>query len=518
MKLLALRVAAAGAGGTCCWLAFAPRQWWLLLPLGLAGLQLGIWRAPLRVAALMGLIWGLAFFIPLLSWSGIYVGAWPWLLLATSQAAFTMPYALLLAWASSSVKTRVTSVAWVGLAIGGWVMVEQVRSTWPWGGLAWGRFAFASAEVSWLPLVGWVGTVGLSAFVACLGALLTTVCMAWNWRLRLEAVAVLVMALLAPLVMGVGSNPSPPLHRAVIAVVQGNVPRMGLDFNAQQQAVLNDHVQATMELAAAIQRGQHPRPDVVIWPENSSDIDPFRHRQAFEAISRAADAVGVPLVVGTVLVDGAYRRNASLVWWPASSGQPGPDPTQRYIKRHPVPFAEYIPLRSLARRVSDKVDLVEADFAPGDTVGLLRLPTVTGEPLPLGVLICFEISVDSLVRDVGAAGAGPVAVQTNNATFGFSSQSSQQVVIAQVQAAHLQRPVLVASTSGISAVINREGVIKQRSDLFTSAVLVATVEWSNDRPPARWGQPLILVGTPLVALLALVVIARSRKAPRDPAL
>src|SRR5690606_5760424 len=58
---------------------------------------------------------------------------------------------------------------------------------------------------------------------------------------------------------------------ATAAVGQGNVPRLGLDFNAQRRAVLDNHVEATLALAAEVATGRRPRPDLVIWPENSSD-------------------------------------------------------------------------------------------------------------------------------------------------------------------------------------------------------------------------------------------------------
>lgn len=83
-----------------------------------------------------------------------------------------------------------------------------------------------------------------------------------------------------------------------VAAVQGNVPRLGLDFNAQRRAVLDYHVKETLLLAQDVKAGKAPAPQFVVWPENSSDIDPIRNADAAEAINEAAQAIGVPILVG----------------------------------------------------------------------------------------------------------------------------------------------------------------------------------------------------------------------------
>ena len=82
------------------------------------------------------------------------------------------------------------------------------------------------------------------------------------------------------------------------ALIQGNVPRLGLDFNAQREAVLRNHVAGTEALAAAVAAGEQPQPDLVVWPENASDVDPFRDAAAAALIQGAVDDIGVPVLVG----------------------------------------------------------------------------------------------------------------------------------------------------------------------------------------------------------------------------
>ena len=157
----------------------------------------------------------------------------------------------------------------------------------------------------------------------------------------------------------------------------------------------------------------------------------------------------MPVLVGA-LVDGPGDQvsNTGIVWDPVT----GPGAT--YVKQHPVPFGEYMPFRDVLRRLSDKVDLVPRDFARGERTGLLQVG-----PAAVGDVICFEVAYDGLVRDAVRAGGQLLVVQTNNATFGRSAQTAQQLAMGRLRAVEHGRAVLVAATSGISAVIAPDGTL-----------------------------------------------------------
>ena len=238
-----------------------------------------------------------------------------------------------------------------------------------------------------------------------------------------------------------------------------------MDFNAQRRAVLDNHVSRTLELAQQVRAGARAQPDLVIWPENASDIDPLKNPDAAELIDRAASAIGAPILVGAVLQGpGDGLRNAGIVW------DPDDGPGESYVKRHPVPFGEYIPLRDFFRVFSDKVDQVRRDLVAGTEPGVLPMGSAT-----LGDLICFEVAYDALVGDVVRGGARMLVVQTNNATFGYTGESEQQLAMGRLRAIEHGRTVVVAATSGISAVIAPDGTVVDRSALFTSDVFVRDI-------------------------------------------
>ncbi|MDQ5855697.1 MAG: apolipoprotein N-acyltransferase, partial [Actinomycetota bacterium] len=272
----------------------------------------------------------------------------------------------------------------------------------------------------------------------------------------------------APLIISLAAAPlaqtTAPDGEAVVAVIQGNVPRAGLDFNAQRRAVLDNHAARTEQLAIDVTAGRYPQPALVIWPENSSDIDPLRNPDARAVIDRAAGAIGVPILVGAVLrTDDGHATNTAIVW------NPDTGPGQRHDKRRLQPFGEYIPYRDFFRLFSSYADLA-GNFVPGNGDGAVDLG-----PVRVGIATCSEVIFDDLVSQSVQSGAQLLAVPTNNATFGFTDMTYQQQAISRVRAVEHGRAVLVAATSGVSAVIAPDGTVEQHTNLFTPDALMARV-------------------------------------------
>jgi apolipoprotein N-acyltransferase len=288
--------------------------------------------------------------------------------------------------------------------------------------------------------------------------------------------------------------------------VQGSVPDRGLGFEDRARQVLDNHVAQTMRLAALIRAGRVPQPQLVLWPENASDVDPLLDRAAAAEITRAVRAVHAPVLVGAILSGPGptHRRNAGILWSPATG------PGAIYIKRHPVPFAEYIPLRGIAEAVSSAAKLVTQDMVAGTGNGLLR-----GGPVPIGDVICFEVAYDNLVQSSVDAGAKLLVVQTNNATFGHTAETYQQLAMSRLRAIETGRTVVQVSTTGISAIISPDGtVIRESGTLFRPALLSAAVPVESATTPAvalgefpEW----LLAALAVVAVGAVVVLTRSSR-------
>jgi apolipoprotein N-acyltransferase len=503
------------AAGLAMLAAFPPYGWWPLAPVGVALLAAAAHRRRMRAGAGLGFLTGVALFAPMLEWTNLHTGYLPWVLLSLLQAG----YLALLGAATGYVSPLVDRWRWSWPALTGllWVGQEALRDRTPFGGFPWGRLAFSQGDSPLLRLAVLGGAPLVTFAVALSGGLL--VAAAWRrwpgllarpavrrWLpaagLIAGAVAVAAGAALVPVGVSQGGN------SVTVAIVQGNVPRLGLDFNAQRQAVLNNHVDATLALAEQVAAGTRPRPDLVVWPENSSDIDPLRNPSAGARISQAADAVRAPILVGAVLLgpQAGQVRNAGILWRPGS----GPDLEQLYTKRHPVPFAEYVPLRDVARMVSKQVDLIRADFVPGAEPGV-----VNAGPAVLGDVICFEVAYDGLVRDTVTGGAQLLVVQTNNATFD-EAEARQQLAMVRLRAVEHGRAALMASTVGVSGFVAPDGRVSAATGFNTPAVVVRQMQLGDGRTPAtRAGAlpELALAGLAGAALMAAAVRRRRGVVP-----
>jgi apolipoprotein N-acyltransferase len=493
----------AAAAGLAMLASFPPYGLWWLAPVSVALLAAAAHRRRLRGGLGVGMITGLVFFVPLLDWTHIAAGWLPWALLSTAQAGYVALLGGAAAWLSPVIdRWRALWPLLTGLL---WVAQEALRDRTPFGGFPWGRLAFSQGDAPALRVAVLGGAPLVTFVVAAAGGAL--VALAWRrWSVRTAVPAAGFALIGALLLVGPAWVPAaaPGATTRVVAIVQGNVPRLGLDFNEQRRAVLDNHVAATEQLAADVAAGRRPQPDLVVWPENSSDIDPLRNQDAAQQIAAAAAAIRVPILVGTVLqgdVPGEIR-NAAILWPPVT----GPDLNQMYVKRHPVPFAEYMPLRPIARLVSDRADLV-MNMVGGDRPGVVH----TG-PVTLGDVICFEVAYDSIVRDTVTGGAQLLSVQTNNATFN-EAEARQQLAMVQERAVEHGRESMMVSTVGVSAFVDTAGHVTGATDFDRPAVVVREMRLGGPRTLATrlgyWPE-MAAAGLALAALAGALPMRRRR--------
>ncbi|WP_235545327.1 apolipoprotein N-acyltransferase [Phycicoccus sp. Soil802] len=512
------RLVVATASGLLTAQAFPQHDVWWLAPVGVGLLSAAALGARWRFALLLGLAHGLGFFLPTLSWSGVYVGNLPWIALCTLEALYiAVMCAVTAAVQRPLLGSRLRPLAYAAVPLA-WVLQEWARGTTPFGGFPWARLAFSQADSPLAPLARFAGAPGLTFAVAALGVLFHVVGRELTHRVgrprrSLPAAyrslgAALVVLALAPLGLAVATTPPTDGRAVSVLFVQGNVPKPGLDFNAERRKVLDNHVQGTLQ---AVSTG-HPAPTLVVWPENSSDIDPLLNDDAAADIQLALQTVKAPLLVGAVLQGpDPYISNASLFY------RPGGGAPQPYVKQHPVPFAEYIPYRSFFRNFSDKVDLVTKDFTRGDRPGGFEVPVAGERPYWIIPTICFEVAYDGLMRDSTlqpGRDASILAVQTNNATFGYTAESEQQFAISRLRAIEHGRSVVHVSTVGVSGFINPDGTYVDKTSLFTAAARYGSpVVRTEVTPSDRLGPlPEYAAGLAFVGLLALGLWLRRRTA------
>ena len=510
-----LRATGSVLGGLLLVLSFPPYDLVYLAPPALALMTLSWHGVRARRGFWLGYLAGAAFLLPHLAWMRV-VGTDAWLLLG---GVFALFIGLTGAGVAATSRLRV----WPLVVPLMWVLSEAIRDRVPLGGFPWGRLAYGQTDTTLTPYAALAGAPLVTFAIALVGALLAFVVLRW----REPGLAVGTLVAVAVLCTAGGLVPLPTDGQAtdgqpsevVAAVIQGNVPEPGLDFLGEREQVLKNHVAETERLAADVAAGRAPQPDLVIWPENSTDIDPLRDPTAAARIQSAVDAIDVPVLVGAVVEkpdDPTYIWNTGIVWLPTSSGTPGP--SDFYVKQHPVPFGEWIPGRAVLARLIGRFDRIPRDFAPGDTTGVLQVG-----PARLGDLICFEVAYDELgraaVQGVGVKGelegqgARILAVQTNNATYNLTGQPQQQLAMSRLRAVEHGRAVLIASTSGISAIVRPDGTLAGSLGELQAGYLVDTVPLRDDLTLAdRVGAvPELLAAAAAVALWILAAFGHRRR-------
>lgn len=417
--------------------AFEPIGIWYLAVIGLT-LYLQKLRSSSR-PILHSLAFGFILNAIVLYWSGKYVGPIPWLLLSALQALFYLP----VGW----VYRRTHRLLWSALVL---LAMEEVRSRFPFGGFGWTRIAFSQVDSPALPIVALGGVIALSAFTLAVALLLVHL----RGKNLTVILSLLIIAFLLP------ANPQGSGEVNLIAI-QGNTPEVGLGFNSRAKAVFDLHRDVTRRVTA-------DQYDAIIWPENAIDIDPRLFPEVQADIAALTEDLSTPIIAGVVQRAANGPQNASILF-----GEDGIRESV-YIKRGLTPFGEYIPLRGLAERVSPLAKRVN-DFIPGS-----KRVTHTVAGVELGPIICYEIILDGLVRDM-AKNSQALIVQTNSATFAGTAESAQQLAITRIRAVEHSKAILSVSTVGISAFIDNNGRVLSQTGENTQESLAGSLVLNNYR-------------------------------------
>ena len=486
-----VRALVAVVSGLSLAFSFEPYGLPALLPVGIAGLVWSLHRTTVRSGAWIGLLGGAAFMFVHLFWMRS-VGYDAWLMLSLLETSFFAPLG-----AAVAVLSRLR--AWPVWTAAAWVTVELWRGGWPFGGMPWGRLAYGSADTPFAAALPYAGSTGVGLLIALVGTSLAWVVLAGRHRPRLvvAVAAGLFAATALPVLL---PYDAPETGSATVAAVQGDVPGEGTDILFDHRGVTRNHVDTTVQLADDIAGGAAPTPDFVVWPENSTAVDPFLDEAINAGIREAVAAVGVPILVGAIVEGPELGKilNQGIVW------NPGTGAADRYSKRHPVPYGEYIPWRDSNPLTSrfDELARVARDMQAG----------TRAEPLPIAGIevadaICFDIAYDDGLYEQVLQGAELLVVQTSNATFIKTSQIDQQFEITRVRAMETGRDVVVAATNGVAGVIAADGSVVDRLEPQTQGYVVERVSLTDAVPPAvRLGPALGWLAL-IVALSALVTAA-----------
>ena len=472
---LPVALVVAPIGGLVLDAAFPDRNWWPLAFVGIALILVTLPGRRIRSALLVGLLAGISFYGSHIQWVALFLGPVPItalvllqsLLFAAGCVGITLAYAWL---------PRIWPGTW-GTVLGipavvaaVWCAREALSSTWPYGGFSWGRVAMSQSTSPIRESFGWIGISGVG-FAMVLTVALALQAVQASASGKYGAVASWIAAVAAAVVLLV--VPAWPVHETGtmrVGAVQGNGPAGYFDDRGPGD-LTRAQVKATVPLI-----GEDL--DAVLWPEGSTDLSPLEDAATADTFDQIAEATSAPLIGWGVTHRNGQTYNTEIQW------EPGRGAVDFYDKKHPVPFGEYVPDRAFWRALAPElVDMVARDYTPGTTDPIFKVSGV-----PVGITICFDIVDDDVLRQSVAEGAQVLFSSSNNADFGRSDQSAQQLAIAQIRAMELGRSVVNISTVGLSAVVTPNGSVAAQLPWFTPGTLVEDVPLATTSTPAsRWG-------------------------------
>jgi apolipoprotein N-acyltransferase len=434
--------------------AFEPIGKWWLAPIALTMHMYAIDRTDRKL--LSTFIFAFSFNSVLLHWTSTYVGSTPWIILSVGLSWLYLPLALVGRWGIAAYPLI-------------FVVLEEIRNRFPFGGFGWARVAYSQADAPYANIASRGGAISLSGITVLIAAF---VYCADNKRI--------VFIFLVPLFALVIPNNISAVGQTSVLMIQGNVPKLGLEFNARAKQVFYNHLNETK---LALTRGK--KVDFIVWPENAVDVDPYTNKDVYEQL----ESFDKPLIIGAITVKGEKLLNTSILWG---------DKTQDiYVKQHLTPFGEYIPLRFIAKEISPLVNQVD-DFYPGNRQKIFTIGQAKVAPV-----ICFELLDDEILANA-AKSSNLLVVQTNSATFGTSAESAQQLSITRIRAIEHSRNVVSVSTTGISAVIDFNGKILRQTSMGTTDHVFADVGLiEHSSPRDRYGD-----WAGIFTLIWLLVVAR----------
>lgn len=510
------RVVAAVVAGLLVAAGFAPLAWWPATVLGVGLLTLAVverdpGRTPERARRTfaLGYLFGLVFLGLTVGW--VQAIALP---VALALVAFESVFFGLLA-VLLRVLARVRG--WPLWAAGAWVGVEWIYSTVPFGGFGWSRLGYTMVDAPLAGLYPVLGVTGVSLVTALAGQAVAWSAPRLAGRVRRRGDGTrtraprrgLAVVLACAVVVGIGAQllrswqpePAAGSGSVTVGLVQGNVDGVGVAALGRARTVTNNHLSETITLMAKARTGQVDVPDYVLWPENSTDIDPTVDPITERTVELSSLIADRPILVGAVLQGpGPDERQTAGLWWDPEQGE-----VARLEKRNLVPFGEYIPFRSVLLPLVPMLQLVGAQGIPGTHDGVMEVPLPDGRQVGIGNLICFEIAYDDTVAETILGGAQLLMVQSNQATYGGTVEVPQQFAMTRVRAMETRREIAVATTSSASGFIDRDGSVLWQTAEFTADSHTQRMPLRSVVTPAmRLGPSLSVLGS-VLALGALAV-------------
>ncbi len=371
--------------------------------------------------------------------------------------------------------------AWAPLMIMSilWVLAEWTRG-WFLTGFPWLLLGYTQLD-TWLGGIAPIGGVyAVSWVIALLAALSVAVLLSfrdenYSRKVITPALSLVFLLLLLCKALSTVSWTHSQQNPITVSLVQGNI--------SQELKWLPTMKWPTIERYFDLSEEKGQKSDLIIWPETAM---PVLYSEIEDLLTWYQSKVlknNPALLLGAPMIDhktGQLYNGMALLT---------EEKKQVYYKRHLVPFGEFLPFRGLLSWTAQWFPLPEDDFDSGSEhqvaldMGRYRL----------ALSICYEDAFGNEMLNAAKSSHLLVNV-SNDAWFGDSIAADQHLQMARMRALEFGRPMLRATNTGISALIDKKGQISDQAEPHTIAVLSGDVYPADGLTPyMRWGNSAILI-------------------------
>jgi apolipoprotein N-acyltransferase len=488
----------AALAGAASVFSFAPFGWWPLQLLCLAVLFYQVLRASsVRASALIGWAFGFAWCLAGVHW--LYVALNRFGGLAAPLAAVSI--ALLALFMGSYAAMAMGGAAWLRkrfamslpaanllLLPAVWTLSEWLRG-WLFTGFSWASAGYAhnvSPLSGYAPLLGVYGIGWLVALSA--GALLLLM-----HRSRPMALATLALVWLG----GFGLQFIEWTHAEgkplSVRLVQGNIALQAKFDPNHMQSTLRQYQQAVMAAPA----------DLIATPETAVPLFPYQLPAGYlDSFGQYARKTGSAIVLGIPLMDSPSQYSNSVIGLaPTLASKP-----YRYDKHHLVPFGEFIPPGF--RWFTNLMQIPLGD----QTRGAVLQPSFRVKDQRVLPNICYENLFGEEIAKQLAGDPAPATILLNVselAWYGESLAIPQHLQISQMRTLETGRPMLSATNSGATVMIDSRGIVRASLPYYQPGVLNATVQGMAGSTPYILLQNRLILALAVLALIAACLGSKS---------
>lgn len=456
------------ASGAALVLGFAPWSWSALAPLPMAILFFQVRSASTKHALARGYVFGLGLFGGGIAWihvavlqfgAGLLVAVPATAALVMLLSVFPAAALALAAWAS-----RPISAIRFTLLPAAWVLCEWLRG-WLFTGFPWLQLGYTQTGSQFAPLLApMTGVLGLSAIVAFFAAGLAFGIQRGKRRGLVPLTLLWAIVLLLPWPTLSRLSTEPVGDAIEVALVQGNVPQAVKWHPQDRQGIIARYRQLSAPYWDSA--------DLIVWPETAIPVI-YRDgsTKPFKALAQRARGSRARLITGALRLHGDRVYNSVF---DLGSGEFSD-------KEHLVPFGEYVPFNRWLQPLLDWLGIDLSNLAAASRMSALSIGNIVA-----GAPICYEMAFGAQVARF-AANTQLLVNISDDAWFGRTIGLWQNLEMARMRAMETGRPVLRATNTGLTAVIDVDGQVRKRIAPFSPGVLVTdVVPRTGETPYVRW--------------------------------